>query len=318
MKTPEIPKNEEERLKALTSLNILDTSSEERFDRLARMAKRMFDVPIALVSLVDENRQWFKACIGLSVSETSRDVSFCGHAILGNEVFIIPDATIDERFHDNPLVTSCPYIRFYAGCPLRYADGLMLGTLCIIDTKPRSMNNDDIEALNDLATTAERELAAIHLATIDELTQVTNRRGFSMMATHSLELCIRKKISASLVYLDLDDFKMINDQYGHKEGDNALISFTKQLHLLCRDSDIITRIGGDEFAVLHINAKKSDADIVVERLQDSLAHYNKNKNKGYDISFSFGVVEYNHEKHSTIEQLLKDADELMYVNKKTK
>lgn len=114
MKSPETPRDEETRLKRLRSLGILDTAPEERFDRLTRLAKRMFGVPIALVSLVDENRQWFKSCVGLEASETPRDVSFCGHAILCNEIFIIADATLDERFADNPLVLNEPKIRFYS------------------------------------------------------------------------------------------------------------------------------------------------------------------------------------------------------------
>lgn len=318
MNAPEIPENEESRLKALRSLDILDTASEERFDRLTRIAKRMFDVPIALISLVDENRQWFKACIGLDVKETGRDVSFCGHTILGNDVFIIEDATKDERFADNPLVTSEPNIRFYAGCPLRFTDGMMLGTLCIIDDKPRKLSQDDLEALRDLGATAERELAAVHLATIDELTQVTNRRGFSMIAKHSLKLCVRKNISASLVYLDLDSFKAINDQFGHDEGDSVLVALTDQINQLCRDSDIATRLGGDEFAILHVNANKEDVEAIIERLQHSLDQYNQTQNKDYDISFSFGIVEFDPERHSAIEELLKDADDLMYKHKKSK
>ena len=119
MKTPEFPPNEVARLQTLRSLDILDSPQEERFDRLTRMARRLFDVPIALVSLVDDNRQWFKSCAGLSVSETGRDISFCGHAILGEGIFIIPDAASDERFHINPLVVNEPTIRFYVGCPLR-------------------------------------------------------------------------------------------------------------------------------------------------------------------------------------------------------
>ncbi len=112
MRTPDIPENEDIRLKSLQSLDVLDTQPEERFDRLTRMCKRLFGVPIALVSLVDENRQWFKSCVGLSVSETPRDISFCGHAILGNEIFMIPDTANDERFADNPLVLNDPHIRF--------------------------------------------------------------------------------------------------------------------------------------------------------------------------------------------------------------
>ena len=196
MRKPDIPENEESRLRTLRSLSILDTSPEERFDRLTRMARRMFDVPIALVTMVDENRQWFKSCNGLGISETSRDISFCGHAILGDEVFIILDATKDERFADNPLVVNEPNIRFYAGCPLRSSDGSKIGTLCIIDQKPRNLSDEDIEALKDLAATAERELAAIELATIDELTNINNRRGFMMIGQHFLKLCVREKIRA--------------------------------------------------------------------------------------------------------------------------
>jgi GAF domain-containing protein len=134
---PETPANEQVRLDSLQSLDILDSPAEERFDRLTRLAKRIFDVPIALVSIVDQNRQWFKSCVGLDVSETPRDISFCGHAILGNEVFVVTDTAEDPRFDDNPLVVNDPFIRFYAGCPLKYTDGSMLGTLCIIDTRPR-------------------------------------------------------------------------------------------------------------------------------------------------------------------------------------
>jgi GAF domain-containing protein len=119
MRVSEIPPTEVTRLQTLESLDILDTPQEGRFDRLTRMAKRLFNVPIALVSLVDENRQWFKSCVGLPVSETPREISFCGHAILGEGIFIIPDAASDERFHINPLVLNEPTIRFYVGCPLR-------------------------------------------------------------------------------------------------------------------------------------------------------------------------------------------------------
>ena len=318
MKKPDVPQDEEARLKTLQSLNILDTPSEERFDRLTRMAKRMFDVPIALVSLVDENRQWFKSCVGLSVRETPRDISFCGHAILGNEIFIIPDTTKDERFADNPLVTNEPNIRFYAGCPLRFTDGSALGTLCIIDRKPRNLSSDDLEALQDLASTAERELAAIQLATVDELTNILNRRGFMMISQHSLNLCVRQKIPASLVYLDLDNFKPINDTYGHAEGDHVLTSFADQISAVCRESDLFGRLGGDEFVILFINTPKDTAENIIVRFQHSLNEYNQKENREYDIKFSYGIVEYDPEKHNTIDALLKDGDSLMYDYKKTR
>lgn len=312
MKEPDTPRDEATRLQTLRSLNILDTPSEERFDRLTRIAKRMFDVPIALVSIVDENRQWFKSCIGLPVSETPRDISFCGHAILGKDVFIIPDATKDDRFSDNPLVTNEPNIRFYAGCPLRFTDGSRLGTLCIIDQKPRDFDTDDIEALKDLASTAERELAAIQLATIDELTGIPNRRGFLMISQHSLNLCVRQKTLASLVYLDLDNFKPINDTFGHAEGDKVLSTFAEHIDNVCRESDILARLGGDEFVVLFIDTPKQAATSIIKRLKDSLNKHNEKVNLEYDVSFSYGIVDFEPEKHKSITSLLEDADSQMY------
>ncbi|WP_308219618.1 GAF domain-containing protein [Shewanella xiamenensis] len=151
MEVPKIPDDEQVRLNQLRALAILDTSPEERFDRVTRMAKRLFGVPIALVSLVDENRQWFKSCMGLDVLETERTISFCGHAILNNGALVINDATQDKRFSDNPLVINEPHIRFYAGYPLRTLSGQGLGTLCIIDLIPREFSDEDIAMLANLA-----------------------------------------------------------------------------------------------------------------------------------------------------------------------
>jgi len=317
MKKPEIPQDEQIRIEKLRSLDVLDTLPEERFDRLTRIAKRMFGVPIALVSLVDENRQWFKSCIGLDVSETSRDISFCGHAILGNGVFVIPNAIEDPRFADNPLVLSEPNIRFYAGCPLSL-NGHKLGTLCIIDQRPRRLEKEDIEALKDLASMVERELAAVQLATLDELTNISNRRGFMGLAQHSLNFCAREKLPAALVFLDLDKFKPINDKFGHAEGDRALIAVARQMKSSFRDSDLFARLGGDEFVVLLTNTSKQQAEKIVGRFSRSLEKYNKEANRGYDIVFSYGVVEFNPEKRTVIEELLVNGDSLMYEVKRAK
>lgn len=315
MKKPDIPENEEARLKTLRSLNILDTLPEERFDRLTRMAKRLFGVPIALVSLVDKDRQWFKSAEGLDASETPRDISFCGHAILGSEVFIIPDASKDERFADNPLVLDKPDIRFYAGCPLKAEDGSKLGTLCVIDQEPRNISEDDREILQDLASMVEREIAAVQLATLDELTQISNRRGFMMLAHHSLNLSVRQQLPTSLVFIDLNKLKPVNDKFGHAEGDAALIAFAQQMKSVFRDSDLFARLGGDEFVVLLSNASEELTGRVMARLQQSLNKYNEEANRGYDISFSFGAVEFDPDKHPSLEELLAEGDSLMYAHK---
>ncbi len=153
-----IPDDEPQRLGALRELLLLDTPPEERFDRIVAFASSEFDVPIALVSLVDLNRQWFKARVGLAVCETARDVSFCAHAIITPELFVIEDAAQDVRFADNPLVTGEPFIRFYAGAPLQLASGLRVGTLCLADTRPRRLDRLDRVILTSLRDLALEEL----------------------------------------------------------------------------------------------------------------------------------------------------------------
>lgn len=160
MLTPPFPPNEAARLAALRALKILDTPPEKRFDRITAFARDLFQVPIALVSLVDQDRQWFKSRAGLDAPETPRSVSFCGHAILSADLFVVEDATVDERFRDNPLVTGPPFVRFYAGVPLN-AGGFRLGTLCLIDHQPRRFTDRDRGVLTGLAGWVERELTIL-------------------------------------------------------------------------------------------------------------------------------------------------------------
>lgn len=165
MQTPRTPADEPARQAALDALKLLDTSPEQRFDRLTRIARHHFGVPIALVSLIDRDRQWFKSRQGLDAAETGRDISFCGHAILSDDIFYVADTLEDPRFADNPLVTGGPRIRFYAGAPLHAPDGGRVGTLCIIDDKPRQPSEDELAILRDLADIAETEMARTHLMT---------------------------------------------------------------------------------------------------------------------------------------------------------
>lgn len=152
------PPDEDQRLAALRQLLILDTPPEQRFDRIVAFAQQEFETPIVLISLLDTNRQWFKACIGLDVCETGRDISFCGHAIMQAEPLVIPDALLDPRFADNPLVTGDPHIRFYAGAPLTLPSGHSLGTLCLIDRQPRTLDKVELAILKSLRDLAVEEL----------------------------------------------------------------------------------------------------------------------------------------------------------------
>ncbi|EGA71599.1 GGDEF family protein [Vibrio sinaloensis DSM 21326] len=316
MKEPTSPNNEALRVKQLQQLNILDTQPEERFDRVTRLAKRLFDVPIAVVSLVDSNRQWFKSCFGLTVSETPRNISFCGHAILGDEPFIIPNALEDERFADNPLVTGEPNIRFYAGVPLVYQDNTKLGTLCIIDSKPREFSSQEIQDLIDLAKIAEQELANSLAATTDSLTGISNRRGFEELASKSLDYCRAGGFSISLAYFDLNDFKQINDNYGHQAGDQALVQFASLLKSSFRESDVIARVGGDEFVVLMSGASEKGATFAINSFKDSLQAQNATNACDFNISFSVGLVATKANASVTLENLIEQADQRMYQSKK--
>lgn len=319
MKAPEYPKNEDIRLAALRSLDILDTEPEERFDRLTRIAKRLFKVPIALVSFVDINRQWFKSCQGLEVKEMPRDISFCGHAILGDDIFIISDTLLDDRFYDNPLVINEPRIRFYAGIPLVISNEIRVGTLCLIDREPRILSEEDKELLRDLGQMAVQDLTLVQLATIDELTQISNRRGFSALALHALNLCKRLNRPASLFFFDLDFFKEINDRFGHAEGDLALINFSKILKDAFRESDVVGRLGGDEFVTLLTNANQSETNLILHRLEKVLEEFNnQHKSRGYEIVYSVGVVAFDPTRHLSINDLLAEGDRLMYEQKRNK
>ncbi len=318
MKEPDLPINEQQRLAVLRALKVLDTPPEERFDRVTRMARRIFGVPIALVSLVDENRQWFKSCDGLSATETDRNISFCGHAILQQGTFVIQDAHNDPRFFDNPLVTGEPYVRFYAGHPLTTLTGESLGTLCIIDHEPREFGTEDAEMLADLAGIVERELTAIKLSLIDEITRISNRRGFLVLSHYSLEVCKRQSFPASLVFFDLDKFKEINDTYGHAEGDRALKVFADQMRDSFRNSDIFARMGGDKFVALLTNIKTVNIKDLIHRFETSLRERCVNLGLPYSVRFSYGIIAYDPERHTNIEELMQEADKAMYANKASK
>jgi diguanylate cyclase (GGDEF)-like protein len=317
MKPAPIPANEPARLAALHGLGILDTPPEERFERITRLARRLFDVPIALVSLVDSNRQWFKSHPGFDLEETPRDVSFCGHTILGDEIFEIPDATADERFHDNPMVTQASGIRFYVGCPLKAPDGSKIGALCLMDRHPRSLGPADRALLCDLADMASQELATLRLATTDDLTGLSNRRGFTALAQQALAMCQRAGQPACLLFFDIDGLKTVNDRFGHAAGDELIRGFAAVLLEVFRHSDVVARLGGDEFAVLMTYSAQA-AEPVQQRLAQAVEQHNALRPADRPIGFSAGSVAIPPESRRSVDEWLQEADALMYVRKREK
>lgn len=315
MLLPPIPDNELQRLAALRALNVLDSDAEERFDRITRLSRRIFSVPVCLVSLVDQNRQWFKSCQGVDVTETPRDISFCAHSINQSDVFIVEDAIKDPRFFDNPLVVKEPFIRFYAGYPLNLNQNHRVGTLCLIGVEPRVFNEEEIASLTDLGKMVEAELLSITQSTLDPLTTISNRRGFELLAKHALLSMKRMNTGAALVFFDLDFFKEINDTYGHQSGDKMLYDFAHILMSAFRESDVIARLGGDEFVVLLSFVEPDLVDAVMARFTAQLAAYNQQQPKALQISASFGVARCAAGAECDLQTLIALADKAMYQNK---
>ncbi len=308
---PAVPADEVQRLHELRSLGILDSLPEERFDRITRMAQRVLGVPIALVSLVDQDRQWFKSRQGLDVTETPRALSFCGHAILGEGEFIIENALDDRRFRDNPLVLKDPNIRFYAGVPIAGPDGGKLGTLCVIDRQPRTMTRADLDVLNDLARMVEFELVVTQLAITDDLTGLNNRRGMGVQGSYALDVCRREGLPAVLLFLDLDGLKAINDRQGHERGDVAIRVTADAMRSTFRSVDVLARLGGDEFCVLLVGT--SSVDISIQRLNREVRA--RSATVALDLSLSVGQSGFDPMSPASLDELIARADESMYSNK---
>lgn len=224
MQIADIPLDEQERLASLQRMHLLDTPDEELFDRVTRVAYALFQVPMAVVSLVDANRQWFKSCIGLPGRETGRDISFCSHAILGDGLFLVPDALADARFADNPLVTEPPHVRFYAGYPVRNAEGYTIGTLCILDHQPRELTTTQIQLMRDLGSWLETALVSRQLrqvqvqlaqeldvvkqrGSVDPLLRIWNRDAIAQVFERELARAQQAKGKLSLLRLAVDQYK---------------------------------------------------------------------------------------------------------------
>ena len=274
-----LPDDEAARLAELHSYDILDTAADPRFDTFVRLASKLYDTPIALVSLVDGRRQWFKATIGLGdTSETPREHSFCAHAILNpNEVMVVEDATLDPRFAANALVTGRPDIRFYAGAPIVGASGHALGTLCILDTRSRRFNAQEREHLAELASGVGSVLelhgrmqAMKRAATHDPLTGLANRALFEPELEAAVAAA-RTGANCAVLCLDLDHFKAVNDTYGHAAGDSFLCKVALRLRAVIRPGDMAARLGGDEFAVLMRGPLLANApQLLAERIMGAL------------------------------------------------
>lgn len=333
-----LPPNEQRRLAALDAYRILDTLPESGYDDIARIAAYIYGTPVALVSLVDSDRQWFKARIGIEASETPRAHAFCAHAILGpDQVMVVPDAQADPRFSSNPLVTGEPHIRFYAGAPLVTPSGEAVGTLCVVDRQPRQPDPAQIEVLDALARqvvvqlelrralfqleqhaehldrhrrsleSANRELETLSLT--DGLTGLANRRALERRLDDEMARLDRSGLPVSLILMDLDLFKQYNDAYGHPAGDDLLRTASKLIRSCCRSQDFAARYGGEEFAVVLPDTDASGARVAGERLRSTVE---RARVPHRPVTASVGIATATSEARCDASQLIARADSALY------
>lgn len=213
MLAPQIPENEEFRLACIDSLEILDTPHERIYDHITQLASDLLNVPIALVSIVDRDRQWFKSSVGLSVRETSRDISFCGHVVFSKELLLVENTLEDPRFMDNPLVVGDPAIRFYIGLPIMLDEDVCIGTLCVIDSSPRKITVQQIRRLKRMRDIVEDTFVKVRESVIDPLTGVYNRRMFESTGEKLISRAKRNSSGLSCACFDIDFFKNVNDTH---------------------------------------------------------------------------------------------------------
>jgi diguanylate cyclase (GGDEF)-like protein len=319
-----LPENEGPRLKAVLSYDILDTPPEVDFDALTRIASQSLNTPAAVVGLMDSDRLWFKSRLGLDVPQVERKIAVCAYAVMTpQELLIVEDLSLDSRFQDNPLVSAPPHIRFYAGAPLVDPNGLALGTLAVVDTKPRKLTPGQGELLRDLAILAmtalenrKRANLLADLAMTDYLTGLANRALFDRALKSEMAHAKRTGETFALLYMDLDGFKDINDRLGHTAGDEVLCEVARRLKQELRSEDIAARIGGDEFGVIMRNASVRLAHALAQRISQAI-HQPMTISNGEQVGvgISTGLVGYTDDIDSTI-TMLAQADSALYQAKR--
>ncbi len=256
-----LPENESERLRVLESYGIMGTQADPVFEHLIKLAAEICNTPMAMISLIDRNRQWFYARYGVDIEETDRVHALCAHSILEPGLTEVRDAREDSRFADSPLVTQFPHIRFYAAQPIKSAEGFCIGTVCVAGTVPTGLFDFQRASLKLLAEVVsqlfesrkgmlESKRRLTHLATHDSLTMLPNRALGLDRLKRAISRAHRYHTKAALLFIDLDKFKQVNDDYGHVGGDELLVEVAKRLLAGTRETDSVARWGGDEFLVV--------------------------------------------------------------------
>lgn len=308
MQEPRLPENEAARLATLRSLSILDTPRDDRFDRYTRLATRVFDMPIALISLVDESRQWFKSVQGFDGEETPREFSFCGHAILGKDVFEVRNSRRDLRFRDNPLVIRRPHIRYYAGAPLQTPSGHRIGTLCVIDRVPRQLRDEDKSLLKDLASMVVDEMVSY----VDSETSLANRHSLMVTGTRLFDH-VSDENGLSLLLFDISDVADIPGEATPPETPGQV--FAELLKANFGTAESIAHIGGYRFCVLLGEGTAFDetraANNTCSAAKKALREYGRHGASPVLV----GRVLYDGDRHESFDDMLRDMDAMFFKHK---
>jgi len=302
------------RLAALRRLAILDTGREAEYEHITSLARTVLDVPVAAVSLIESDRQWFKAVDGLDLCETSREKSFCSVAIERREPLIVENALEEPRFCANPLVTGEPFIRSYVGVPLVLLDGFQVGALCGIDVRPRSFSPHQVAALRNLALCVEKEFELRLEARRDDLTGFQSRAAFFGTLETTLRQVVAGQGTAALAVVDLDHFKSVNDTRGHEAGDCVL----RQVAGLCLErlghEACLGRIGGEEFGIVFPGATVGAVAETIEALRRSIETLSIPGHPGLRVTISAGVSDLRGAQGDAVDAF-KRADAALYAAK---
>ena len=298
--------NEASRLATLRRLDILDTPREDRFDRYTQITARAFDMPIALISLIDASRQWFKSAVGIDGHETPREISFCGHAILGDSVFEVRDARLDPRFRDNPLVVGPPRIRFYAGAPLKAPNGHRLGTLCIIDKIPRELSDGETTMLQNLADMVVGEILRKVDAQTDQSDRVTH-----MIAGSEFFDSIADERRLSVLLFDIDDVLAAHDDENSDTSPGDV--FAQLLHDHFPTARSIAHIGDYHFCVSLGREEGFDELKAISCLCSDAKNLLCFAEGHHFLTPYVGRMQYDPDRYASVDDMLVDA-ERMFLN----
>lgn len=321
------------RIANIHSLDLFYTPIEERFERITRIARRALQAPVAAISLLNEEKQWFKSAAGWGVSELPRAHAICKLTLEANQIVMIGDTLADPRAAKLPVVVSAPRFRAYAGHPLVDENGACIGTFCVFDLKPREFSPADRQTLTDLAALAQRELLSDQLtnahaaltsklgvarreALMDPLTHLWNRRGASVLLKAAFTSADQRGKPLALALLDLDNFKRINDTHGHQAGDEVLRRVASRLLSTVRGDDAICRLGGDEFLVLMSDTDSAIASRIAERIRRAITDSPVPTRDGaMPVSVSVGCTVRQPQDTATVDALLEHADQALMQSK---